>query len=85
MRIVPHLFAALLAASAAGAASAQTPAPDVPGMIDELAAREIAWRHGLSTVEEIARNGHVWELAGRDRRGVEIALDIDAHDGSVLR
>lgn len=56
-----------------------------PLAIDEADARRIAWSHGLDHVEEIALVGERWEIAGRDRAGVEAAIDIDARDGAILR
>ncbi len=55
-----------------------------PIRVTEQAARTIAWRSGVDHVEEIALFGERWEVAGRDRAGNEITLDINAHDGRVL-
>jgi hypothetical protein len=53
--------------------------------IDESRARRIAWEYGLIRIEEIALSGSRWEIAGRDTRDDEMALDIDAHSGAVSR
>jgi hypothetical protein len=84
-------FAALVAAPPAFATVAVPPAPHHKAptppyqTIGEAQAREIAWRNGLLIVEEISRMGHVWALAGRDREGLELVVDIDGRDGTVLR
>ncbi len=52
--------------------------------VSEQAARRIAWRSGVDHIEEINLSGERWEIAGRDRTGNEKALDIHAHDGSLL-
>ncbi|HEV7260915.1 MAG TPA: hypothetical protein VGN82_24255 [Bosea sp. (in: a-proteobacteria)] len=61
-------------------ATTQAKAPRV----SEESARQIAWRAGVDHIEEIVLSGELWEVAGRDRAGNEKALDIHAHDGSVL-
>jgi hypothetical protein len=53
--------------------------------IDVVQARRIAWEYGLIRIEEIALSGSRWEIAGRDTRDDEMALDIDAHSGAVSR
>lgn len=87
------LAALLLAAGIAGHASASAGAdskphnPTIAAMprISESQARSIAFSHGLVHVEEIALNGYHWEIAGRDPDGAELTLDLNAHDGSVIR
>lgn len=66
-----------------GATVAALPLPQ-PAISQSLA-REIAWSRGMDIVEEISRNGHFWEIAGRDRAGDELILDIDSRDGSIQR
>ncbi|KRE00309.1 hypothetical protein ASE63_09565 [Bosea sp. Root381] len=61
-------------------ALAATPA----ARLSEDDARHIAWRSGLDHIEEIMLSGERWEVAGRDRTGQEITLDIDAKDGRLL-
>ena len=55
-----------------------------PPRVSEASARRIAWRSGVDHIEEIMLSGEQWQVAGRDRSGNEIALDIHAHDGSLL-
>jgi hypothetical protein len=87
MKITPAAaaltIATLISIGQAGA-GVTVPAAKATG-ITETQAREIAWRNGLLIVEEIARMGYIWALAGRDREGHELAFDIDARDGAVLR
>lgn len=64
-------------------APAATPAP--ADRVSESGARRIAWRSGIDHVEEILLRDERWEIAGRDRSGNEVAVDIDAHDGAILR
>lgn len=84
-------------ASLSAAAWADTPDPTKPPVsidklskttppprVSEEAARRIAWRSGVDHIEEIMLAGEHWEVAGRDRAGNELALDIHAHDGRVL-
>ena len=52
--------------------------------LSEDEARRIAWGSGLDHIEEIVLSGERWEVAGRDRTGLEIRLDIDAVDGRLL-
>lgn len=52
--------------------------------ITERSARDIAWSAGLVHVEEILLLDGRWEIAGRDRDGDELTLDIDARDGRLL-
>lgn len=87
------LAALLLAVGLAWRASASARAEDKPHhhhtaampKISESQARVIAFSHGLVHVEEIALAGGRWELAGRDPDGDELTLDLNAHDGSVIR
>ncbi len=60
------------------------PPPGTPPLLSEQGARQIAWRFGITHVEEIARSGSRWEIAGRDRDGNEAVLDISAYDGRIL-
>jgi uncharacterized membrane protein YkoI len=53
--------------------------------ISESQARSIAFSRGLVHIEEIALNDYRWEIAGRSPDGVELTLDLNAHDGSVIR
>lgn len=86
------LAALLLAAGMAGQASAfawadskpQSPAGATKPRITEAQARSIAFRHGLVHVEEIALADWRWEIAGRAQGGVEVTLDLNAYDGSVI-
>ncbi len=91
-----HTTIALGLAAAAMFHPVASAAPDTPQVaaqalavqavaVTEERARDIAWRNGIVIVEEIARNGHVWEVAGRDREGFEIVIDIDGRDGAVIR
>jgi hypothetical protein len=57
----------------------------VHSLIDENDARRIAWRNGIVHIEEIAFHGDRWEIAGRDRENLELAIDVDAKKGAVLR
>jgi len=68
----------------AAADKALPTAPVVPALLSEDGARQIAWRSGLDHIEEIVLSGKRWELAGRDRTGQEMTLDIDAGDGRLL-
>lgn len=52
--------------------------------VTERQARDIAWGAGLVHVDEIMRLDDRWEVAGRNRAGDELALDIDLRDGRVL-
>lgn len=52
--------------------------------LSEDDARYIAWSSGIDHIEEIVLSGNRWEIAGRDRMGQEIRLDIDAADGRLL-
>lgn len=82
----------LLAAGMAGQASAsawadsksQPPATATAPKITESQARSIAFRHGLVHIEEIALSDWRWEIAGRAQGGVEVTLDLNAYDGSVV-
>jgi hypothetical protein len=86
------LAALLLAVGLAGQASAsawadskiQNPATATKPKITEAQARSIAFRHGLVNVEEIALADWRWEIAGRAQGGVEVTLDLNAYDGSVI-
>ena len=69
------------AAAAAQVASLHDPAYRV----SEDAARRIAWRSGIDHVEDLLLVDERWEVAGRDRNGNEVAVDIHAHDGRILR
>lgn len=53
--------------------------------VSEDAARRIAWRSGIDHVEDLLLVDERWEVAGRDRGGNEVAVDIHAHDGRILR
>ncbi|WP_186419345.1 PepSY domain-containing protein [Bosea sp. CS1GBMeth4] len=85
------LAALLLAVGLAGHASASARAESKPPApvaalpkITEAQARSIAFRHGLVHVEEIALSDSRWEIAGRAQGGVEVTLDLNAYDGSVI-
>lgn len=86
------LAALFLAAGLAGQASASAWAESKPGnptvatkpRITEAQARSIAFRHGLVHVEEIALADWRWEIAGRAQGGLEVTLDLNAYDGSVI-
>lgn len=84
------LAALLLAVGLAGPASARADSkPDTPAAaarqkITEAQARSIAFRHGLVHIEEIALADWRWEIAGRALGGVEVTLDLNAYDGSVI-
>lgn len=86
------LAALLLAAGLAGQASASAwaesklhlPASAAKPRITESQARSIAFRHGLVHIEEIALADWRWEIAGRSQGGVEVSLDLNAYDGSVI-
>ena len=90
------LAAGLAGAGAASAAMSEAPKHKAPfhgevatrnakaPSVSEQAARRIAWRSGIDHIEEIVLSGEHWEIAGRDRAGKEKALDIHAHDGSIL-
>lgn len=84
------LAALLLAFGLAGHASASAWAESKPSnpaavpKITESQARSIAFRHGLVHVEEIALSDSRWEIAGRAQGGVEVTLDLNAYDGSVI-
>ncbi|WP_158673542.1 PepSY domain-containing protein [Bosea sp. FBZP-16] len=86
------LAALLLAVGLAGHASAsasaeakpQNPATATAPKITESQARSIAFRHGLVHIEEIALSDWRWEIAGRAQGGVEVTLDLNAYDGSVV-
>ncbi|WP_332683537.1 PepSY domain-containing protein [Bosea sp. (in: a-proteobacteria)] len=84
------LAAAIVAAlMAGGALAASTEPPEATlaamGKISEARARAIAFDHGLVHVEEISLFEGRWELAGRDRSGDELVIDLNARDGSLLR
>ncbi len=53
--------------------------------VSEEAARRIAWRSGVDHIEDLVLVDERWEVAGRDRSGNELAVDIHAHDGRILR
>lgn len=82
----------LLAAGLAGPASASAwaeskldnTATTARPRITESQARSIAFRHGLVHIEEIALADWRWEIAGRAQGGVEVTLDLNAYDGSVI-
>lgn len=78
--------AAFMASGALGAAAEprETRIITMEG-ISEAQARAIAFDTGLVHVEEIALLEGRWELAGRDRSGDERVIDINAHDGTLLR
>ncbi len=86
------LAALLLAVGLAGPASASAWAESKPDntttatrpKITESQARSIAFRHGLVHIEEIALSDWRWEIAGRAQGGVEVTLDLNAYDGSVV-
>lgn len=86
------LAALLLAVGMAGQASASAwadskphnPAAATAPRISEAQARSIAFKHGLVHVEEIALADWRWEIAGRAQGGVEVTLDLNAYDGSVI-
>lgn len=80
------LATASVAPASAAIAVKQQPAGKASYIrIDEVQARRIAWEYGLIRIEEIALSGTRWEIAGRDTRDDEMALDIDAHSGAVSR
>lgn len=86
------LAALLLAVGLAGQASASAWAESKPEntaaatalKITESQARSIAFRYGLVHIEEIALSDWRWEIAGRAQGGVEVTLDLNAYDGSVV-
>jgi hypothetical protein len=78
------LSAVMTMAGPALSMTSNQPPPDKPALLSEHGARQIAWRFGLVHVEEIARSGSRWEIAGRDRDGNETMLDISAYDGRIL-
>ncbi|CAN7293341.1 PepSY domain-containing protein [Bosea sp. LjRoot237] len=86
------LAALLLAVGMAGQASASAwadskphnPAAATAPRISEAQARSIAFKHGLVHVEEIALADWRWEIAGRAQGGIEVTLDLNAYDGSVI-
>ncbi|RXT54996.1 hypothetical protein B6S44_11925 [Bosea sp. Tri-44] len=87
------LAALLLAVGLAGQASASAWAEStshnqgaaaIKQRISEAQARSIAFKHGLVHVEEIALADWRWEIAGRAQGGVEVTLDLNAYDGSVI-
>lgn len=87
LSLAATLSAALLVGVMADAASAE-PSAHAEALcttIDEKAARHIAWTHGLIHLEEIMLMGHRWEVAGRDREGFEMTLDIGACSGKILQ
>lgn len=90
--LMAPLGAAMPALASATPPVVQSPSVRIPAAaaqprqaIAEAAARQIAWRSGIDHIEEALLWGDRWEIAGRDREGNEIALDIHAYDGRVLR
>ena len=66
-------------------AAAQTVNIDRPAYrVSEEAARRIAWRSGIDHIEDLLLVDERWEVAGRDRSGNEVTVDIHAHDGRIL-
>ncbi|MDR6873371.1 hypothetical protein J2Y55_004395 [Bosea sp. BE125] len=78
------LSAAMMIAGPALSMTSNQPPPAKPALLSEHGARQIAWHFGITHVEEIARSGGRWEIAGRDRDGNEAMLDISAYDGRIL-
>ncbi|MET3891468.1 hypothetical protein ABIE41_002544 [Bosea sp. OAE506] len=71
---------------AAAPAAMQTASIHAPAYrVTEKAARRIAWRSGVDHIEDLVLVDERWEVAGRDRSGNEVAVDIHAHDGRILR
>ena len=69
----------------AAAAAMQTASIYAPAYrVSEDAARRIAWRSGMDHVEEILLVDERWEVAGRDRNGIELTVDIHAQNGRIL-
>lgn len=52
--------------------------------ISEDSARRIAWGSGIDHVEDVLLADGRWQVAGRDRSGNEITVDIHVHDGRIL-
>lgn len=52
--------------------------------ISEASARRIAWGSGIDHIEDVLLADGRWQVAGRDRNGNEITVDIHVHDGRVL-
>ena len=70
-----------------GHAGAQTPQPIRPHepaiTLDD--ARRIAAGHGLVRVEKIELDDGRWAIEGRDAIGADIAIELRASDGTVLK
>jgi hypothetical protein len=66
------------------AAGTVAAAAQASSKISEAAARRIAWGSGIDHIEDIVLADGRWQVAGRDRSGTEITVDIHARDGRVL-
>ncbi|MBP0616430.1 PepSY domain-containing protein [Jiella mangrovi] len=53
--------------------------------ISEREAVRIAHRQGLRDVREVTRTRNSYRVAGLDRRGHRIRVDIDRNSGAVIR
>lgn len=48
-------------------------------------ARDIAARYGMARIEEIELDDGLWEVEGRDIRGRDREMKIDARTGAVVK
>ncbi|MCZ8042218.1 MAG: hypothetical protein O9330_07055 [Beijerinckiaceae bacterium] len=81
---LPDGAGALPSGTGTAPAGTVTAAAQASSKISEAAARRIAWGSGIDHIEDIVLADGRWQVAGRDRSGTEITVDIHARDGRVL-
>jgi uncharacterized membrane protein YkoI len=77
MRVIPALFASILAFTVTGLAGA------APVSIDDV--RGIAFDKGIVKIEEVELDDGVWEVEGYDANGHEIEMEVDGATGNIIK
>ncbi|HEV2554781.1 MAG TPA: hypothetical protein VGV17_13560 [Bosea sp. (in: a-proteobacteria)] len=81
---LPEGAGALPAGSGSAPAGVGAPTGPETGKMSEASARRIAWGSGIDHIEDVVLADGRWQIAGRDRSGVEITVDIHVGDGRLL-
>jgi hypothetical protein len=76
MRLIPALVIALSLGFA-------LPAAAQPVNIDEV--RDMAFELGIVKLKEIELDDGVWEVEGKDARGREIEMEVEAVTGRIIK
>ncbi|MGH6735791.1 MAG: PepSY domain-containing protein [Methyloceanibacter sp.] len=78
MRLMPVLLALVLGAGL-------TAPPALAAYVDIETVRAIAFDHGIVRLKEIELDDGVWEVEGKDARGQEIEMEVDARSGRIIK